>query len=217
MNVDHNLKVHKEIVKAWVLGWTLSRGTAPPVQIENAYRVDVGLPDHCTRYVLPQLDPNFLHDLTEQLLEPGTWLKICAPSALVAPLLSQAWSIKDTGHMMIRALRVMARPAPPDYLLVTTSDGAVLDVKMLDQAGEIAATGRIAVIQPFAVIDQVVTSPSHQRRGLGSFVMEVLCQHAAEQGAQTGVLVATDEGMALYRSLGWALHSVVTSAVIEMG
>ncbi|MDO3701713.1 GNAT family N-acetyltransferase [Micromonospora sp. C28SCA-DRY-2] len=53
---------------------------------------------------------------------------------------------------------------------------------------------------------------AHRRRGLGSVVMAALHRHAARRGARTGILVATDEGRALYQRLGWVVHTEVSGA-----
>ena len=72
----------------------------------------------------------------------------------------------------------------------------------------------MALYGTYAIIDQVATDAAHRRKGLGSVVMHHLSQHAVAQGANTGVLVATEDVLALYRRLGWELHSPVTAAVI---
>lgn len=62
-------------------------------------------------------------------------------------------------------------------------------------------------------VDQVVTEPAHRRRGLGRTVMAALERAAVERGVVRGVLVATEDGLGLYGSLGWTVDSPVTAAV----
>jgi GNAT superfamily N-acetyltransferase len=208
-------KAHEEIVSAWVHGWTMSRHTSPPIAQDNAYRVDVGLPGHVMRYVVPHPSPTTLHELSQTLPVPGTWIKVCAEPGVVAPHLPRMWQIKDAGYMMTAPLRRTELPVPQGYRLTIVADGAANVASLFAANDELAARGRIACTASFGVIDQVETSPLHRRLGLGSFVMNALCDHAAKEGARTGLLVATEEGRSLYLSLGWTQHTEITSAVIE--
>ncbi|MFI1158798.1 GNAT family N-acetyltransferase [Streptomyces sioyaensis] len=80
-------------------------------------------------------------------------------------------------------------------------------VRLLDAAGECAAQGQVAVLGQAAVVDCVRTEDAHRRRGLGAFVMRRLADHAVAEGAALGVLGATDDGRALYETLGWKAHA----------
>lgn len=65
-----------------------------------------------------------------------------------------------------------------------------------------------------AIFDQVVTSPAHRRLGLGRHAMAQLSQAAQARGAESGLLVATEDGRALYTSLGWRVESLMTAASV---
>lgn len=67
----------------------------------------------------------------------------------------------------------------------------------------IAASGRMVVLGTDAIADVIVTDPDHQRRGLGRAVMNALTAAAIRQGATDGLLVASQDGLQLYRALGW--------------
>jgi ribosomal protein S18 acetylase RimI-like enzyme len=56
-----------------------------------------------------------------------------------------------------------------------------------------------------AVADMVGTEPAHRRRGLGLAVMGGLVTEAIKQGATDGLLVASPDGLELYRALGWSV------------
>jgi GNAT superfamily N-acetyltransferase len=84
----------------------------------------------------------------------------------------------------------------------------------LDAEGRLAAEGSVGVLGSDAVFDVVETSPDHRRRGLGRHVMATLTSWAVSEGASTGLLVASAEGNALYRSIGWETRS---SALSLMG
>ncbi|MEV8375525.1 GNAT family N-acetyltransferase [Kribbella sp. NPDC056861] len=190
------------LVKAWAEGWATVRRTAAPVEVPEGWRIEVGLPGHIARYVLPAPAP----DLAARLTTPDTWLKICADPAVVE--LDERWQVQPTEYLMTTQLTAEPATCGPEYELQVTRAGSVVDV-LVSQRGEPAARGKAAVTGDYAVIDQVVTEPDHQRRGLGTTVMRALSQAA---GARTGLLVATADGRALYSRLGWELVSPVTAA-----
>lgn len=103
--------------------------------------------------------------------------------------------------------------ALPDYTASLFRERSI-SVDLRDQHGEVGATGRAAIIGRWCVFDQIVTAEGHRRRGLGSEVMRLLSREATLLGADMGLLVATDDGRALYRRLGWSQEGAVTSAVI---
>lgn len=204
---------HSATVRAWVDGWVISRKAPRPVREPWGLRVDVGLPGHVARHIVATPTPEVLTRLTGTLTTPGTWLKLCAPAEAVA--LPAAWSVQDPEFMMITTTlpRVTPQP-PPGYTLAVTTRADVTAARLLTAAGEVAARGQFALAGAAAVIDQVETAGNHRRRGLGTVVMKTLTATAAGMGAQTGILVATAEGRALYETLGWTLHTPMTAAVL---
>ena len=98
------------------------------------------------------------------------------------------------------------------YTVALERRGPVLHCRLF--AGNIeTARGRVVVVDGvIAVYDRIAVDPGRRRRGLGRRVMRTL---EREAGANQGVLVATVEGRALYASLGWALHSHYTTAVLD--
>ncbi len=198
------------VVADWVRGWALSRGTPGPVAEPDGYRIDVGLPGHLVRYVLP--DPASAGRRAAGLSEPGTWLKVCGPPEQVRPLLSAAWTVGAPEALMSVELGAQARVTPPDgYTAELRGTGDVHEAVVLAGTG-VAAKGRVAVCGHVAVVDVVQTGPAHRRRGLGTVVMSELTRAAAARGAKRAVLVASEDGMALYRRLGWTVTSPVTAA-----
>ncbi|MEU0881634.1 GNAT family N-acetyltransferase [Lentzea sp. NPDC005914] len=194
------------IITDWVRGWALSRGTPDPVTEHDGYRIDVGLPHHRVRYVLP--DPRDAAPRAAGLTEPGTWLKICG-----TPVgLCSRWTIGAPEYLMSIELKPQQPITPPNHYAVELhSSGDVHDVVVL-AGGEVAAKGRVAVCGDAAVIDMVETDPAHRRRGLGSVVMSELSRAASDRGAVRGVLVATEAGRVLYEKLGWSVESPITAA-----
>ena len=74
---------------------------------------------------------------------------------------------------------------------------------------EVAASGRVFVVGHTAIFDKIVTSPTYQRRGLGSFIMKALAAQAFEHDVDSGLLLASLDGQKLYSHLGWRMVSHV--------
>ncbi|MGY4394560.1 GNAT family N-acetyltransferase [Streptomyces virginiae] len=207
-----------EAVRAWVHGWSASRGAAEPALSAWGFTVDVGLPGHVMRHVLPAADEAAVHDITERATAPGVWLKAFVPPETLEPWLAPGWHLAGgPGHLMCAPLSVAPTrapgPIPAGYRLNTWTRDGVTRALVRTADGVFAARGQIAVTGHTAVVDQVETAPAHQRRGLGHLVMHSLTAAAAEQGATAGVLGATPEGRALYERTGWRVLAPLTSAL----
>jgi GNAT superfamily N-acetyltransferase len=197
-----------DVLAGWVHGWSISRSTPPPVALPEGYRIDVGQPRHLVRYVLPTPQ----QELIDQLHEPGTWLK----TAGALPTLTPRWTHEPPEYLMATPLKApgpSAAAAGGLVQLTAAGDGLVHLTVELD--GVIAARGQVAVWGRYATFDQIVTEPAYRRRGLGSVVMRELAAAAFQQGARTGVLVATEAGRALYTRLGWDLIDTLSVAWIR--
>ncbi|QGV78605.1 GNAT family N-acetyltransferase [Streptomyces ficellus] len=203
------------ITSAWVAGWTVSRGTPAAVEEPWGYRIDVGLPHHVFRHVLPEPDEVSVRKLCENVTEPGAWLKILAAPERAAGWITPGWTVPDDpGFMMFTALRATAAPALPDgYATETATRDGVYRVRILAPDGTLAARGQIAPTGATAVVDQVETYDGHRRRGLGRAVLRTLETAGARAGATTGVLAATTDGRALYGALGWRYQGPLTGIV----
>ncbi|MFI8293267.1 GNAT family N-acetyltransferase [Streptomyces sp. NPDC085614] len=206
------------ITSAWVAGWTVSRGTPPAVAQPWGYRIDVGLPKHVLRHVLPAPDASSVGRLCAEITEPYTWLKVMAAPDAVAEWITPGWTVPDDpGFMMCKRLHPSgpgSRPPVPDgYTRTTETRDGVVRVRILAPDGTPAARGQIALTGGTAVADQIETDPRHRRRGLGAQVMHTLEAAAARAGAVTGVLSATTDGRGLYTSLGWRYEGPLTGIV----
>ncbi len=199
---------------AWAAGWTLTRNKAFPVSQPYGCKIDLGLPEHLERHVVVDYDEGMLRELTNGLQAPGTWLKVCAAPENVVPLLHKNWQVQQPEYLMAVILNEAAAVAPDGYRLSLTTSGAVTDAELRDMDGQLAAKGRVAHSDGFATFDQIVTEPAHQRKGLGRVIMAALANRSIMRQASVGVLVATEQGRALYQSIGWTLVSPVTAAVI---
>ncbi|MGA6161237.1 GNAT family N-acetyltransferase [Amycolatopsis magusensis] len=198
-----------EVLDEWVHGWAVSRRVPRPSRLPVGFHLHVGTPGHRERYVLPRLED--LAAVAAMVTRTDTWIKVCAPREAVRAALSPAWTLDIPGHLMTTTLRSSAvRPVPEPYRLESTVDGELLRVVVRTAGGELAASGQAGLAGSSATMDKIVTEPAHQRRGLGSVVMDALREQAIAAGAVRGVLVATDDGFALYSRLGWTLIVPVT-------
>ncbi|MEU4775554.1 GNAT family N-acetyltransferase [Micromonospora sp. NPDC023644] len=204
-----------ELMTAWGHGWAVCRGTPAPVAVPGGFRVDVGLPGHRVRHVLHTYDACSLGRLGRELTQPGTWIKVSGDRAGLRAALPDAWTLDSAGHLMSAPLTPGAVEPPAPYATRVFAEGGVVVATVLDAAGRRAASGRLAGAGEFGIVDQVETEPAHRRRGLGRVVMRALCDHAARLGMRTGILVATDDGRALYRALGWTVRSDVSGAFLR--
>ncbi|MEU5218910.1 GNAT family N-acetyltransferase [Streptomyces sp. NPDC020807] len=212
------------ITSAWVAGWTVSRGTPAAVVEPWGFSVQVGLPRHVLRHVLPAPDAATVGALCARLTEPYSWLKVVAEPEEVAGWIGgtaagEAWTVPDDpGFLMVKPLDPGVRPAPPEgYARTVEVRDGVVRVRILAADGSLAARGQIAATGATAVADQIETDPAHRRRGLGANVMLTLEAAAAQAGAATGVLAATTDGRALYASLGWRYRGPLTGVVRSEG
>jgi ribosomal protein S18 acetylase RimI-like enzyme len=203
-----------ELVSAWADGWAVSRGTTQPVAHPWGWYIDVGLPHHVGRHVVPVAEESAVRAAAESVSTPHTWLKVAEEAETVARWLPAGWEVdvEDTGHLMAVDLRATEPSAPEGYTVsVETTPAGATTVLLFDLTGVQAANGQLGLSGTTAVFDRIGTDPAHRRRGLGNFVMRTLADHAAAAGASVGVLGATDEGRALYESLGWKRQATLAA------
>ncbi len=102
---------------------------------------------------------------------------------------------------------------PPRYTIEVKRTGMVSEARIFTEAGALAASGYAAETNDVFVYDRIITEPDHRRRGLGRALMQTL--HDTRQNpSATELLVATEEGRALYSALGWATISPYSTASI---
>jgi GNAT superfamily N-acetyltransferase len=148
-----------------------------------------------------------------RIAEANVFLKVCAEEATVRALLPGGWVLRPPGFMMTLAGPMPAGAAPDSAGVTAISQaGPVIFCDLLTASGEAAARGRAVIVDNRVIYDRNAVAPDHRRRGLGGQVMRAL--ESATGGPGRAVLVATEDGQALYRLLGWRLHSPYTTAVI---
>ncbi|MFI0907748.1 GNAT family N-acetyltransferase [Streptomyces sioyaensis] len=204
-----------ELVRVWVSGWVMSRRRPRAVELPWGLYVDVGRPDQVGRHVLPDAEESAVREAAASVSVPHTWLKVPREPERVGEWLPQGWVVDraETGHLMATDLYATDPTVPEGYTPALETRDDVTYVRVLDAAGECAAKGRIAVLGQAAVVDCVRTEDAHRRRGLGAFVMRRLADHAVAEGAALGVLGATDDGRALYETLGWKRYAPLAACI----
>jgi GNAT superfamily N-acetyltransferase len=207
------------IVRAWVDGWVVSRGAAPPVLEPWGCTIDMGMDGHVTRHVFGAtgagVEEAAVRKVAEAVTGAGVWLKVFRDPAEVGGWLGEGWWIDpEPGHLMTLPLTAQAEgpSLPHGFRQRTWSRGGVVRTMLAAPDGSWAARGQLVPTGVTAVADQIATSPDHRRKGLGSHVMRTLQRAALEQGAETCVLAGTPAGKALYESLGWTVTAPLTSA-----
>ncbi|MGW0611179.1 GNAT family N-acetyltransferase [Streptomyces sp. NPDC002788] len=206
-------------VRAWVDGWTVSRGAAPPVTEPWGWTIDMGMYGHVTRHVFgatgEDLDETTVRKVAGAVTGDGVWLKVFQDPSVVAGRLDGGWWIDpEPGYLMTVPLAADGAPDVPDgYRLRSWSRGGVTRLMVAAPDGSLAARGQIAApTGETAVVDLIETATEHRRKGLGSLVVRTLQSAAFRQGARTGVLAGTPAGRGLYEALGWEVVAPLTSA-----
>lgn len=207
------------IVQAWVDGWVVSRGAAPPRRETWGFTVDVGQIAQVSRHVFDALgdgvDEGAVRKVADAVTGAGVWLKVFQDPEIVGTWLGEGWWVDpEPGYLMtVPLVDARAEAAVPDgYRTRVWSVGGVTRVLVAASDGSLAARGQMAPTGASAVFDQIETVTAHQRRGLGSVVMRTLQAAASAAGAETGVLAGTPAGRGLYESLGWRVQAPLTSA-----
>ena len=201
-----------ELTVAWVYGWTISRGTPPPVAVVGGVRVDGGQPGNPTRYVLHAYDRRRLALLGRDLIAPGAEIKILGNTAALRAALPEDWSMYEPCHLMTVAFTHSRAEVPVPYAARIVVDGAALVGLIFDGNSEVASSAQLAPSGRYGVIDRVWTRPPDQRRGLGTALMAMLGNRALDAGLTTGLLSATADGRALYSALGWTVCGELAGA-----
>ena len=202
------------LLRLWVQGWAASRDVPPPVAHSDGWRIEVGRPQQKRRHVFPRIS-QALRALGETVVEPWSYLKACATADELRAALPAHWHVEDETYFMC-----FDGPPPPGsalpggYGLDVATQGRLTVARVIAADGSVAAAGQMAVVEDAAIFDRISTDAAHRRRGLGRAVMCALDAASRALGARRGLLGATAEGYAMYRSLGWHVQSPLVSGVI---
>ncbi|TDB77991.1 N-acetyltransferase [Micromonospora sp. KC723] len=140
-----------------------------------------------------------------------TWLTVPTtdPAGAAAALTAAGLILLKRSELLMTAdLRGHPQhvPAPP-YRLVTRIDSqqgdSVVTATAQHESGEVGARGTMGLTGTIATADRIETMPAHRRKGLASAMMSALARTAIEEGAEHGILIASEDGQRLYTRLGW--------------
>ncbi|GIF25788.1 GNAT superfamily N-acetyltransferase [Actinoplanes tereljensis] len=195
------------LVVRWQRGWGVARGVAPASDVGGGLRV------HCRQngreveyFAHGGADLDGLAKLVLQE-EVVTWLTVVSdePSRAAAALEAGGLVLlKRAEQLMTVDLRAHPRREPPaPYRVETQVEDGRIAVEVIDGEGAVGASGTAGLSGPDATADKIGTVPEHRRRGLGSVVMSALAGAAIAEGAENGILIASEDGQHLYSALGW--------------
>lgn len=208
--------IEPSLVRLFAAGWCITRGVAAPVVDGSALRIEVGLAEEHRRYVFPD-PPAGIAELASLVTGPCVLLKAPLAEAPMRALLPPHWHVEQTGTMMtLPVLPALAGAVPPGYWLSIAEDGALVLATIIATDGSIAATGKLAVIDQWALHDRIRVAEEHRRHGLGRAIMWALGAEGVRRGASHGLLAATAMGRALYQSIGWQDRAPWTTAQISV-
>lgn len=209
-------KVSHDIVEKWLKAWSLSRKLPLPVRYKSGFKVEVGDEKQKIRYVFSELNHDFI-ELSIQIDEPWTYLKVCASPDEVKNAVSGKWIVQPPGYMMhcFGPMKSSDTNLCDGYRIEYEKYNSTTVIKIIAENGELASIGRIVLVDDMAVYDRIITEENHQRKGLATFLMRELEKKALSKGITNNFLVATAQGKKLYESMGWKLYSNYTSIVIS--
>ena len=201
-------------IAIWLVARSIARGLPPPVADHGGYRVDTNAPDEIVRWVYPEVGPS-LSALAQGIDRPGHMVKACATPEQLSAALPEGWTVDAPGYFMAGPSAPLAPLAcPAGYTLDVARTGAVTQVRIVAGGGELAASAYAAETADAFIYDRIVTAPGHRRRGLGRVLMATLRQ-AKLRASAPELLVATEEGRALYQALGWRTVSIFSTGSLS--
>lgn len=203
--------VDPELLAGWVAARSMARGVAAPVADHGGWRVDTRSAVEYCRYIFPRIDAR-IATLAATIERPGVFLKVCAGDATLMRLLPVGWAVQPAAWVMTSDAEPKPRALAQGYTLRVAASEAVTAVEILAPDGTLAASGYAAETGGVFAYDRIRTGPEHQRRGLGRALMTAL-RARRRSPASREILVATDQGRALYESLGWRVRSGYASAL----
>lgn len=198
----------------WLAARSIARGLPAPVADRGGFRVDTGGEVEACRWVFTRPGEG-LAELGRALDAPGYFLKLCGEGEDLLAALSAKWRLQGEPGYVMRGPQTPPPPAalPAGYRLQLDRGARGSRVAILAPDGALAASGTAAETAGVFVYDRIITEPDHRRRGLGRGVMAALRETRTDQNT-TELLVATDDGRALYTTLNWTVLSTFATAEI---
>ncbi len=205
-----NPSVDPTILNAWLSARSVARGLPMPVHEHGGFRVDTNSDAEIARWVFPKVAPG-IEELARTITEPRYFLKLCGTADELQGALPKAWKIYAPSYFMRAKKEPPARLLPDRYAIEIKRVGAVIKARITFETGALAASGYAAETSEVFIYDRIVTEPEHRRKGLGHVLMRAL-HDTRQQPGTPELLVATEDGRALYSTLGWETISPYSTA-----
>lgn len=202
----------EELVRRWQRGWSLARGWTDYSENNGIIAVRIGEPDRVVEYVCTDVHlDEALHRLRADRHPPT--------ACRVDVFTHDSTQVQTPNLEVLRVLPAMTttladhprRAVAPEYGLEMRCRGEVIEAAV-SIGGEVVGSGRMAVVGTTGVADMVWTEVGHRRRGLAGAVMCGLAAAAMDLGAADAVLMASVDGVGLYRELGWVVAADIVVA-----
>lgn len=205
-----DMAIGSVLLENWVAGCSLARGLPPPVPDRGGLRGDTNSAEEVCRWIFLRIGPGLV-ELADEVRRPGYLLKVCTSRDDLRVALPAGWHVEATGSFMAATDRWESSIFPAGYRLEVEQVAAVTRVEIRSSDGELAASGFAAETAEAFVYDRIVTAPGHRRRGLGRAMMTAL-RSTCRNPKVPRLLVATQDGRALYRTLGWKTLTAYSTA-----
>ncbi|WP_211293664.1 GNAT family N-acetyltransferase [Lentzea kentuckyensis] len=194
-----------ELVERWHRGWIAADGLTSEYR-DGYLVVDVNRSRRRYEWIATDdAEAAAMAEVVAATTEPN-WLSVPThdPRKVVAAIEAAGMVVaRPDETFMKRDLASHPAPEPPAGYALEVRRDPIIGVRVLTADGEEAASGLMAVVGEDAVAHRISTDEAHRRRGLGSVVMGALAREAVRDGARTGLLFSSTEGVHLYRKLGW--------------
>lgn len=208
----NNRGVDPGVLEAWLSARSIARGLPLPIPDHCGFRVDTKSDAEIARWVFPKASCGLEH-LARSINNPRYFLKLCGSATELQAALTSGWALHAPGYFMQGTAKSPSGHLPEGYRIEVNRTGMVLEARILSAAGTLAASGYAAEAYGVFVYDRIVTEPDHRRRGLGRVLMQTL-HDARQHPSGKELLVATEDGRALYSALGWETISPYSTASI---
>ncbi len=207
-----NSSVDPMILDAWLSARSVARGLPMPVPEHGGFRVDTSSDAEIARWVFTKIGAG-LEELARTITEPRYFLKLCGAANELRAALPKAWELHASSYFMRAISKPPARRLPDGYAIEVKRVGSVIEARIASETGVLAASGYAAEAWGVYIYDRIVTEPEHRRKGLGHVLMRTLHDNRQQPG-NPELLVATEDGRALYSTLGWETISPYSTASI---
>lgn len=200
------------MLNAWLLARSIARGLSPPIAQYGGFRVDTNSDAEVVRWVFPKIGSG-LEELARSISAPRHFLKLCGTTDALRAVLPVGWQLHAPSYFMRAANKPPERRLPDGYRIEAKQVGMVIEARIFSEAGALAASGYAVETLGVFIYDRIMTVPEHRRKGLGHALMRTLHDARRHHGGSE-LLVATEDGRALYATLGWETISPYSTASI---